>query len=96
MSSMIRLDNGDTLVRTDGLAGQISVTHYIAGGGDDSRGQWAQFVGSLYGGPVVLVVPSTVSGTLQTFVTDPERFGDFATNPLAWAKSFLFSDTRKA
>lgn len=63
----------DSVKVTRGIAGQVSA---------DVDGQ-TTFVGSVYGGPVVMVWPN-----LQTFVADPGRFGDFGANPEAWVRRF--------
>lgn len=64
-----------TIKKQAGIAGQFAVTADT----DDGR---LTFVGSEYGGPVVMVMPS---GT-QTFVSDPGRFGDFG---VSWVEKFL-------
>lgn len=57
-----------------GLAGQVS---YSVKG-------IVTFSGSVYGGPVVMVLPSGI----QTFVTDPGRFGVFGPE---WVRRFMES-----
>lgn len=70
--------------RAAGIAGQFSVTadvtHHHDAGDDRSS---VTFVGSVYGGPVVMVLES---GT-QTFVSEPGRFGE--TFGEAWVRAFL-------
>ena len=61
--------------KTNGVAGQCSLTV-------DTPGGPLTFVGSAYGGPVVMV---TASG-FQTFVDDPGRFGDFGAD---WVRRFV-------
>lgn len=61
--------------RSAGIAGQYSLTATT----DDGP---LTFVGSVYGGPVVMITPSG----MQTFVTDPGRFGDFGEE---WVRRFL-------
>jgi hypothetical protein len=69
--------------RHAGIAGQFSVTADVTYGDDPT--QKIQFVGSTYGGPVVMVLPD---GS-QTFVTDPSRFGKFGTE---WVRKFFASE----
>ena len=72
------------ITRQNGPAGQISFTAETADGP-------LTFVGSAYGGPIVMVMPS---GT-QTFVSDPGRFADSRKfgNLLdeQWVRNFLAS-----
>lgn len=63
-----------------GIAGQFAVTAEVTYAGEEPVK--AEFVGSTYGGPVVMVLPSG----LQTFVTDPGRFGEFGTT---WVERFF-------
>jgi hypothetical protein len=63
-----------------GPAGQI--TYAVAVTYPDEPVSIVQFVGSTYGGPVVMVHPSGV----QTFVTDPGRFGKFGSE---WVRRFF-------
>lgn len=61
----------EKITRNAGIAGQFSVTVTVSfPEGDDVT---ATFVGSSYGepGPVVMISPTGI----QTFVTDPGRFG---------------------
>ncbi|MDQ3222055.1 MAG: hypothetical protein M3Q75_01035 [Gemmatimonadota bacterium] len=62
-----------------GIAGQFQVSATVTYPGEDPN--TLAFVGSVYGGPVVMV---TDAG--QTFVTDPGRFGEFGT---AWLVRFI-------
>lgn len=64
-----------TIKRQAGIAGQVSFTASTEDGE-------LTFVGSVYGGPVVMVTPSG----RQTFVTDPGRFGEFGQD---WVRRFL-------
>ena len=57
--------------RSNGVAGQISYSVDVTYSGEPT--ETLTFVGSVYGGPVVMVSPNGV----QTFVTDPQRFGTF-------------------
>jgi hypothetical protein len=63
-----------------GIAGQYSVTAMVEYPGESP--QPIEFVGSVYGGPVVMVLPSGV----QTFVSDPGRHGEFGTK---WVERFF-------
>lgn len=62
--------------KRSGVAGQVSFTAQT----DDGP---LTFVGSVYGGPVVMV---TASGH-QTFVSDPGRFGEKLSGE--WVAAFL-------
>ena len=66
--------------KQNGPAGQISYSVTVTYSGESP--DVVTFVGSAYGGPVVMVLPS---GT-QTFVTDPGRHGKFGP---AWVRSFF-------
>jgi hypothetical protein len=63
--------------RHTGIAGQYSLSTKTEHG-------TLTFVGSEYGGPVVMVSPSGA----QTFVSDPGRFGDFGK---PWVQRFMES-----
>lgn len=63
-----------------GVAGQVSYSVQVTYPGEDAH--TARFVGSVYGGPVVLVMPS---GS-QVFVSDPARFGEFGPD---WVRRFF-------
>lgn len=63
-----------------GIAGQFQVSAEVTYPGEPTAA--ITFVGSVYGGPVVMVSPSGH----QTYVTEPERFGDFGTE---WVKRFF-------
>lgn len=65
-----------------GIAGQIGVSVIEVGNGPKRVS--GSFFGSTYGGPVVMILPSG----LQTFVTNPERFGKFEADRVAWAAAF--------
>lgn len=76
-------ENTVTNVRTaNGVAGEISVSATILYPGEAPRD--VTFVGSAYGGPVVMVTPLT-----QVFVTNPSRCGDFAADRKAWIARFF-------
>lgn len=67
--------------RHRGIAGQYSVTADVTYPGERTRS--VEFVGSVYGGPVVMV-----SDGRQTFVTAPDRFGPFG---VEWVSRFFAS-----
>ena len=69
--------------RHPGIAGQFSVSALVTYPGESA--QAISFVGSSFGGPVVMVLGEG----RQTFVTDPERFGSFASDPLSWVRKFF-------
>jgi hypothetical protein len=66
--------------RHTGIAGQYAVTADVSY--PDEPRETVEFVGSVYGGPVVMRTPSG----LETFVTDPGRFGEFGTE---WVRRFF-------
>lgn len=66
--------------RERGVAGQVSYSAAVRYPGETVS--IVSFVGSVYGGPVVMVTPSGA----QTFVTDPSRFGEFGEE---WVKRFF-------
>lgn len=69
------------ITRHAGVAGQVSYSTTVDyGDGDGSEP--IEFVGSVYGGPVVMITPSG----MQTFVTEPERFGTFGPE---WVRRFF-------
>jgi hypothetical protein len=65
--------------RHAGIAGQFSVSAEVSY--PDEPAREIAFVGSVYGGPVVMR-----TGTLETFVSDPGRFGEFGED---WVRRFL-------
>jgi hypothetical protein len=65
--------------RHAGIAGQFSVTADVQYPDEPTR--TVEFVGSVYGGPVVMRTDST-----ETFVSDPGRFGDFGPD---WVRRFF-------
>lgn len=65
----------------DGVAGQRIVTAVVQY--PDEKPTDVTFVGSVYGGPVVMV--SGDSGT-ETFVTEPSAFGTFGAE---WVREFF-------
>lgn len=69
--------------RSSGIAGQFSLTVEVSYPGE-SEGRKVTFVGSTYGGPVVMVTGSSLV-TVETFVTDPGRFGAFGPQ---WVRRF--------
>jgi hypothetical protein len=66
--------------RHAGIAGQFSVTADVAY--PDEPVERIEFVGSVYGGPVVMRTPLGI----ETFVTNPGRFGDFGPE---WVQRFF-------
>lgn len=64
-----------TVKRHRGIAGQYALSV-------DTPDGTLQFVGSTYGGPVVMISPSGA----QVFVSDPGRFGEFGED---WVRNFL-------
>jgi hypothetical protein len=62
-----------------GIAGQFAVSARV--GYPDEAPREVTFVGSVYGGPVVM---QTERG--ETFVTDPGRFGEFGEE---WVRRFF-------
>lgn len=65
--------------RQAGIAGQFSVSADVEYPGESPC--TVVFIGSTYGGPVVMR-----TGRVETFVTDPGRFGEFGTD---WVRRFL-------
>jgi hypothetical protein len=65
--------------RESGIAGQFAVTADVEHPGEERSK--VTFVGSVYGGPVVMR-----SSGVETFVTDPSRFGEFGTD---WVRRFF-------
>lgn len=68
------------LTRRNGIAGQIEVIAAVEYPAEEIR--IVTFVGSVYGGPVVMVTENNT----QVFVKDPSRFGEFG---LEWAERFF-------
>jgi len=62
-----------------GIAGQFSVSADVEY--PDEPVRTIEFVGSVYGGPVVMRTAG-----IETFVTEPGRFGEFGTQ---WVRRFL-------
>ena len=67
--------------KTAGLAGQVRYTAVVRYPGEDNS--TVSFVGSSYGGPVVMITEGWPDGI---FVTDPGRFGTFGPE---WVKRFF-------
>lgn len=68
------------ITRHNGIAGQVAYSVDVTYPGEDTAR--IEFVGSVYGGPVVMVFPNGA----QTFVTDPERHGTFGRE---WVRRFF-------
>lgn len=68
------------IVREAGIAGQVGFTAYVTYPGEQER--MVTFVGSVYGGPVVMVT----GAAQQVFVRDPDRFGRFGRE---WVERFF-------
>jgi hypothetical protein len=66
--------------KQNGVAGQVSCSVPVTYPGEDTK--TVTFVGSAYGGPVVMVTP----GGRQTFVRNADRHGTFGE---AWVRSFF-------
>ena len=64
-----------------GIAGQIGYTVEVTYPGEPASR--VTFVGSAYGGPVVMQTPGNPEGM---FVTEPGRFGDFGPE---WVRKFF-------
>jgi hypothetical protein len=62
-----------------GIAGQFAVNARV--GYEDEPPRDVTFVGSTYGGPVVMKTDG-----IETFVTDPGRFGEFG---VKWVERFF-------
>lgn len=69
--------------KTLGVAGQVSYTANVKYPGEPARS--VTFVGSVYSGPVVMIPSSGV----QTFVTNPGRFG--GKFDAKWVRAFFAS-----
>ena len=67
-----------------GVAGQVSA---VAVYDDGDYSSIIELVGSIYGGPVVLVTDAS-----QVFVTDPSRFGDFGVDPRGYVRRFALGE----
>ena len=69
----------EKVTRHAGIAGQVSYTARVSY--SDEAASEVTFVGSTYGGPVVMVTERA-----ETFVTDPGRFGKFGES---WVRRFF-------
>ncbi|MBM4574926.1 hypothetical protein GS896_25505 [Rhodococcus hoagii] len=67
------------ITRTSGVAGQFSYRVPVTYPGEGTR--TVEFVGSEYGGPITMI-----SNGNQTFVSEPERFGEFSPT---WVRRFF-------
>lgn len=70
----------DRLQTNRGIAGQVAITAHVTYAASKIKGH-VTFVGSTYGGPVVMVFDTGH----QTFVDDPGRFGAFGRE---WVRRF--------
>ena len=70
-----------TIRRRNGVAGQYSLSVTVTY--PDEPSGVVTFVGSVYGGPVVMQTPGLPDGV---FVSSPERFGRFGTE---WVRRFF-------
>lgn len=69
------------ITKTRGVAGQVAYTAVVVYSGEEPS--TVTFVGSTYGGPVVMQTPADPRGT---FVTEPDRFGPFGAE---WIRRFF-------
>lgn len=67
--------------REAGIAGQVGYAVDVTY--PDEGTSRVRFVGSVYGGPVVMVTPGNSKGT---FVREPDRFGGFGPE---WVRRFF-------
>lgn len=70
----------EKITRKSGVAGQVSYSATVTYGEHGGR-DVVTFVGSIYGGPVVMI-----SSAFQTFVSGPDRFGTFGPE---WVRNFF-------
>ena len=70
----------EKITRANGVAGQVSYTAKVAYPGEPTSE--VTFVGSVYGGPVIMVLPSG----RQTFVTESSQYGKFGPQ---WVRNFF-------
>lgn len=70
-----------TIRKINGVAGQIAYAVEVAY--PDESPATVTFVGSVYGGPVLMQTPGNPSGT---WVTEPGRFGEFGPE---WVRKFF-------
>lgn len=73
----------EKITRHNGVAGQYTLTAKVR---DEYGTREASFVGSAYGGPVVLVYVAENGTEVQTFVSNPERHGPFGPE---WVRRFF-------
>lgn len=73
-----------TIKRANGVAGQVAYSVMVTYPGEDPMP--ITFVGSTYGGPVLMMTRGNPEGT---FVSEPSRFGKF--NP-EWVRRFFTSN----
>ena len=85
MTTSYRPRLGD-IKRTTGIAGQVSYRVGAYYPGDDGIPTDVEFVGSVYGGPVVMITRYGKTTEVQRFVDDPSRHGEFSP---AWVRRFF-------
>lgn len=72
------------ITRSNGISGQYSFRVPVTYPGEVAS--IVEFVGNEHGGPIVMV-----SNGIQTFVSDPERFGQFSPE---WVRRFFAASPR--
>jgi hypothetical protein len=74
-----------SIKRRNGVAGQISYVAEVQYLGE--KPETVEFIGSVYGGPVVMAWASTVAprGRVEVFVSDPGQHGKFSPE---WVRRF--------
>lgn len=72
--------------RHAGIAGSLSASAVVTYPGEAPRR--VSFAGSVYGGPVAYTFETAEHGNVSGFVAAPDRFGDFAADPVEWVKRF--------
>lgn len=70
------------ITKQTGVAGQIAYSVTVTYENEEPYD--VRFIGSVYGGPVVMETNGR-----QTFVTNPDRFGDFSEKPVEWVRKFF-------
>lgn len=75
----------NTMTRRKGIAGQFAIAVSVSY--PDEPASDLAFVGSIYGGPIVMVTPGNPQGQ---FVDNPGRFGVFLNEE--WVRGFFGVD----